>query len=159
MNIQPIFSEQSPPSGPQEASRDTVITDIANRIGKLSISIAEVSGDINDTSNQLQDQSDGLHGIASAVVEMEGQSKSVLSSATDAVKITHDAEERVERTSTRLRTIVSDVTDLIDTFSHVFEQLSALEVTLKQVSKISQEVDSISRKTNLLSLNAAIEAR
>jgi methyl-accepting chemotaxis protein len=158
MNIQPIFSEQSPPSGPQEASRDTVITDIANRIGKLSISIAEVSGDINDTSNQLQDQSDGLHGIASAVVEMEGQSKSVLSSATDAVKITHDAEERVERTSTRLRTIVSDVTDLIDTFSHVFEQLSALEVTLKQVSKISQEVDSISRKTNLLSLNAAIEA-
>lgn len=142
----------------RESKRDTVITDIATRIGKLSISLAEVLGDVTDTSTQLNGQSDGLHGIASAVVEMESQSKSVLSSATDAVQITHDAEDRVAHTSTRLRNIVSDVTALIDTFTQVFQQLTDLEVTLKQVSQISREVDSISRKTNLLSLNAAIEA-
>jgi methyl-accepting chemotaxis protein len=141
-----------------DPKRDAVITDIANRIGKLSISLAEVLGDVNDTSTQLNGQSDGLHGIASAVVEMESQSKSVLSSANDAVQITHNAEDRVTQTSTRLRNIVSDVTALIDTFTKVFQQLSDLEVTLKQVSQISREVDSISRKTNLLSLNAAIEA-
>lgn len=158
MNMQPDFSENHPEAKAQDTSRNKVITDVANRVGKLSISIAEVLGDINETSDQLQDQSDSLHGIASAVVEMEGQSKSVLSSATNAVKITHDAEDRVAQTSTRLRNIVSDVTNLIDTFTQVFEQLSELETTLKQVGKISQEVDSIARKTNLLSLNASIEA-
>jgi methyl-accepting chemotaxis protein len=158
MNMSITSIESGANSEDQDTQRNAVITDIANRIGKLSIAIAEVLGDVTETSDQLSGQSDGLHGIASAVVEMEGQSKSVLASATDAVQITHDAEKRVAQTSTRLRNIVSDVTALIDTFTQVFEQLSDLEVTLKQVSQISREVDGISRKTNLLSLNAAIEA-
>ena len=156
MNLVPLNIGHA--SNNHETQRDAVITSIANRIGKLSVSIAEVLGDVTDTSIQLKDQSDGLHGIASAVTEMEGQSKSVLSSANNAVQITHEAEERVLQTSNRLRNIVGDVTSLIDDFTQVFQQLSELEVTLKQVSQISREVDSISRKTNLLSLNAAIEA-
>jgi methyl-accepting chemotaxis protein len=156
VNVTPLKSDSE--SEGRDAKRDAVITDIATRIGQLSISIAEVLGDVTDTSNQLNGQSDGLHGIASAVVQMEGQSKSVLASANDAVEITHDAEDRVARTSARLRNIVTDVTALIDTFTQVFQQLTELETTLKQVSQISREVDSISRKTNLLSLNAAIEA-
>ncbi|CUH62674.1 Methyl-accepting chemotaxis protein 2 [Thalassovita gelatinovora] len=134
------------------------ITEIATRIGNLSISIAEVSGEVTDTSTRVDRQAEVFQEIAAQTEQMSSQSRSVLASANTAVEISGNAEDRVIATSDKLSAMVSEVTGLIDNVSRIFGQLSSLETALQRVAQVSGEVDNISRKTNLLSLNASIEA-
>ena len=54
--------------------------------------------------------------------------------------------------------MVADVAALIDMVTHIAGQFGSLQNTLTSVARVSGEIGEISRQTNLLSLNAAIEA-
>lgn len=142
----------------QEADNRDAIHEIATRVGKLSISLASASGDIEDTSTRVNAEAEVFQELAAQTEQMSGQSRSVLASASSAVEMSSNTEETVTDTSKRLSHMVHDVTGLIDSVSGIFEKLSVLEETLQRVATVSGEVDNISRKTNLLSLNASIEA-
>lgn len=161
MDASQINSEGAVPvSAAPSASddRQQAITEIARRVGGLSMSIAEVSGEVSDTSQRVDRQAEVFQEIAAQTEEMASQSRSVLASASNAVEISGTAEERVAATSQRLTAMVSGITDLIDNVSRISDRLSSLETALQRVAQVSGEVDNISRKTNLLSLNASIEA-
>lgn len=142
----------------EDHERNKAITQVAVRVGDLSLQIAGVSGDVDDTAAQVEAQSAMLQTLAEQSVEMASQTRAVLDSAHAALTTTEEAEAKASATGERLKTIVSDVAGLVDDVSTVGGQLSRLEEALKRVAQVSREVDSISRKTNLLSLNAAIEA-
>ena len=151
-------SDATPVSAQMEGDSLAAVTEIAERIGSLSVSIAKTTGEITDTSTQVDSEALVFQDIASQTEEMSAQSKSVLASANNAVEISDKAEERIAATSSRLAKMVSEVTGLIGAVSNIYDQLSSLDTTLQRVAQVSSEVDNISRKTNLLSLNASIEA-
>lgn len=134
------------------------VTEIAERIGSLSVAIAKATGEISDTSTQVNSEAAVFQEIAAQTEEMSSQSKMVLASANNAVEISDAAETRIAETSTRLANMVSEVTGLISSVTKIYDQLYSLDATLQRVAQVSGEVDNISRKTNLLSLNASIEA-
>jgi methyl-accepting chemotaxis protein len=141
-----------------EQDRIKAITQVAVRVGELSLQIAGVSGDVDDTVARVETQSTNLQTLAEQSIQMASQTAAVLDSAQAALATTEEAEDIAAQTGNRLKAIVSDVAELVDDVSTVGGQLSRLEEALKRVAQVSREVDSISRKTNLLSLNAAIEA-
>jgi len=100
------------------------ITEIATRIGSLSISIAEVSGEVTDTSNRVDRQAEVFQEIAAQTEQMSSQSRAVLASANTAGEISGNAEERVIATSDKLSAMVTEVTGLIDNVSRIFAQTS-----------------------------------
>jgi len=141
-----------------DADRDAAISEIARRIGKLSVAIGGVWGDIDDTSTNVQRQSMVLKQVAGSSHDMAKRALAVHEAAQQALERAETFSEKATETSSNVTDMVTEVTRLADLVTALGTQLSGLEATLQRVGKVTKEVGVISRQTNLLALNAAIEA-
>lgn len=141
-----------------DADRDAAISEIARRIGKLSVAIGGVWGDIDDTSTNVQRQSVVLKQVAGSSHDMAKRALAVHEAAQQALERAETFSEKATETSSNVTDMVTEVTRLADLVTALGTQLSGLEATLQRVGKVTKEVGVISRQTNLLALNAAIEA-
>jgi methyl-accepting chemotaxis protein len=142
----------------EPVAREQAISDIARRVGDLSVSIGGVWGDIDDTARQVEMQSDLLRQIEARAVDMTQRAADVHQTAQHALEYSQGVGAQAEQTLDSLGGMFRNVTGLIDVVNAFGGQLTGLETTLKRVSNITRDVGTISRQTNLLALNAAIEA-
>lgn len=141
-----------------DAERNRAISGIAERVGGLSVAIARISGEVNDTSSRAAEQLDRFRNISDLTTNAVQQGKLVSEAAGRALQTTEEAETRMGETSTELTGVMGEVSVLTDEVNKISGHLSKLAEALDRVAKVSQHVASISRQTNLLSLNASIEA-
>ncbi|RMH48568.1 MAG: methyl-accepting chemotaxis protein, partial [Gammaproteobacteria bacterium] len=112
----------------------------------------------NETRNQVEEQQRGAQDVQNAVNEMSERVVSVASSAAKAAKSAQQADNEakaglgiVQENITQIRTLADDVRQAAE----VIQQLDADSVSVGMVLDV---IKSIAEQTNLLALNAAIEA-
>lgn len=140
------------------AQESETITKIARKIGDLAVSIAAVSGDVQDVSAVSVHQRDGFRTIRDRMARMADSGAHVIVSASSALETSSQAEERIIGTTKSLTRMVDDVTQLTEQVALINDHLAKVTETLGRVAKVSDHVAGIARHTNLLSLNAAVEA-
>lgn len=131
---------------------------IAEEIGSLSVSIAGVSGNIEDTSVELTEQAAVLENAAASINQISIQSRETMGHGENSQQIAEDAVSVASEMTQRLKTILSQASSLANSMQAIGDQLSNISERLESVQKVSIEIDIISQKTSLLSLNAAVEA-
>lgn len=142
----------------QDRSREEALSEIARRVGDLSVRIASVAGVVQDVSTNAVQQRDGFRLIRDRMSDMAANSDSVLEAAKTALDVSGAAEDRVSGMTLRLSEMLARVTELTGQVTAVNTQIGAVAETLGRVAKVSEHVASLARHTNLLSLNAAVEA-
>ncbi len=152
MNIQSIQADES------TAGEVGGLTEIARRVGDLSVAIAGVLGDVEDLSGEVNTQSEALATMTRRTEEISVSGQSVTNAANTALDRADDAKSSAIEAAARIRAMVSEVAVLIADVSRIAEEFNRLDSAIAEVGKFSQEIGQISRKTSLLSLNAAIEA-
>jgi len=136
----------------------TMMTEIhrdAYRLAESAQHIAQASDAVSHAAGQ---QSDATSSMAAAVEELTVSSCSISDSAREtsqdsakAVELSGQGAERVMQASQSTQQISQTVTD-------ASERIRALDQRARQISDIASVIKDIAGQTNLLALNAAIEA-
>ncbi len=131
------------------------IQDSANEVNKLSVDLQVVT---DKTKVELDQQNNQTQQSASAATEMAATVREVArtcvdtSSATDVARdIAREGQKRVNQAIEMINRLGSDVTQAKDI-------ISQLQGDVTDISAVLEVIRSIAEQTNLLALNAAIEA-
>lgn len=113
-------------------------------IGQIARGAQEQANHVNQTSVAIGEMAESIHEVAT-------NAQSVLDAATDASKVAQDGEEAVESTISGMERIKNTVYESAVKIKELGEQS-------QKIGEIIQVIDDIAEQTNLLALNAAIEA-
>ena len=135
-----------------------LIQSIVSRSTQLATAAEETSAVTAQSTTAINEQRTQVEQAASATTEMSSTAHSVLSSANDAlgeIKQADDEAERVKIISSRNRETIELLANEVESASQV---INKLQQDSASIGGILDVIRSIADQTNLLALNAAIEA-
>ena len=143
-------------------SRPSSLSDIGDRAGRLSVEIADAAGLIGDLTALGQTQTQRAQGAMTAARQM-AETNALLSSAMTAARASADAAEETLRhssghVSTALTNSIAKIEALGDGAIALKEAIGKVSATIQRVQETSAAVRRIADETELLALNASIEA-
>ncbi|WP_288461674.1 methyl-accepting chemotaxis protein [uncultured Pseudomonas sp.] len=137
--------------------RDTV-SHIADSSTQLASAAEEMTAVIDEAGRGYVRQNDEVNQAASAVTEMSSAVEEVARNAADAAStslhtqtLTSDGLDKVTRT-------VQSIEALAQNVASTSEQIQALSSRAQDINAVVEVIRGIAEQTNLLALNAAIEA-
>jgi len=135
-----------------------LIESIVNRSSQLAAAAEQTSAVTAESTTAIEEQRNQVEQAASATTEMSSTSQSVLASANDAlgeIKHADEEAERVKTISVRNRDTIEQLANEVDSAAQVINQLQQDSASIGGILDV---IRGIAEQTNLLALNAAIEA-
>ena len=141
----------------QQTLRDTV-----SHIGEASTQLASAAEEMNavteEASRGLQRQNGEVEQAAAAVNEMTAAGEGVARNAAAAATAAPPSARSTGLGAARVTETVNAINSLTSTVSHTSEQIVALAGQAQGIATVVDVIRGIAEQTNLLALNAAIEA-
>ena len=131
---------------------------IVNKASELAINSAEVSYFLAQLSAAIEKSSQDVDRLATAAEQMSLNSKQINDNATLTSKQTSQAMTASSASSAQLNDNIAIVNMLNEAVNNASEKIQSLTVKAQEIQSITDVIDGISGQTNLLALNAAIEA-
>ncbi len=133
----------------------TELTEHASQVARFSVELARASEDISKSTTE---QSQAASSIAAAVEEMLASVTQVAQNAHQARSLTVDAGNASREGTGVIGDVVAEVTNIAAAVQRSSEVVEQLGKQSAQIRSIVQVIDEVAEQTNLLALNAAIEA-
>ncbi|ATP90073.1 methyl-accepting chemotaxis protein [Aeromonas caviae] len=141
----------------QEALAE-LVSEISGSVSQLSSAVEEVSAISEQSAKGMASQQGEVSQVATAMNEMQSTVNEVARNTTDAM----GAAKQASRTSTQGNQVVRSAIGSIEQVSRQIEQAGSvvqqLETDSASISMVLDVIRGIAEQTNLLALNAAIEA-
>ncbi len=146
-------------------SIDTLVErqhNLVTLISQATTQIREVIQSFRSNAQQGQalaaNQREHLDSLATAMEEMTAAVKEVSRNAEQSSSETQEANNQVEAGSKDIEQTVSAIGVLSDDIANAAEAVTALNDNASKIDEVVTTINAISEQTNLLALNAAIEA-
>ena len=130
-----------------------------NSYSEHLVSSAESMAHITEESNRtLGTHQEETHQVAAAVHQMSATVQEVAANASEAAHSVHTVREQALEGQKVVERSVSAISELAHSVDQATESIQALESDVNNIAGILDVIRSIADQTNLLALNAAIEA-
>lgn len=138
------------------------LQNIIQQVVQKSNGVLSLSDDVHQQSTfsleQTHQQRASIESLASAMSQMGSTVQEIASNASNAAELAQTASAQVEKGSNVVETSISRIQSLSEDMSHASEVISELSQHSESIGGILSVIRGISEQTNLLALNAAIEA-
>lgn len=135
-----------------------MLSDISDTTTQLSIASEEMSAVTTQTSHVLQEQQSETEQVATAMTEMTLTVQEVASNITHTARSANEANEKTNEGTEVVQQAIDQINLLagqIETSAHA---ISEVDQQSEAISSVLDVIKGIAEQTNLLALNAAIEA-
>ena len=135
-----------------------IVSDIsadAVRVSGASNEISETSHSVADAAHQ---QADSSQAMAAAMEQLTVSISHISDSATETSRHALDAAQRAASGETQVQATAGEMRDLSVAVASAVARIRTLSTRANEVGAIAASINDIASQTNLLALNAAIEA-
>ncbi len=143
----------------------TLVARLTQVIGQVSSSTQQLRGSADtlahattESTGLIQKQRNETDQIAAAIREINETTRHVASQTSNASIMANEADEAARTGQQRARETMLAVQTLADEVEHSGEAITRLDSQSREISNILNVIVTIAEQTNLLALNAAIEA-
>ncbi|PAU87939.1 methyl-accepting chemotaxis protein [Pseudomonas sp. WN033] len=141
----------------QEQLRDTIVG-ISNSSTQLASAAEELNAVTEDATRGLQRQDDEVQQAATAVNEMTTAVEEVASNAASTSDLSQQATRITEEGRQQVGNTLTSIGKLTETIGASADEVQDLAARAQSISQVLDVIRAIAEQTNLLALNAAIEA-
>lgn len=135
-----------------------IIKAIVGSTAQVSASAEELSSITDETNVRMQQQINDTESISTAIEEMSASVQEVANNTRETATTTEQADEAVRTGNRVVDDTVSSINKLADEIAHANDIILKLEQESHKIGSVLDVIGDIAEQTNLLALNAAIEA-
>ncbi len=139
-------------------SLSTLSRDISNNIEQASMAIQQISSTVQGVADGAQETANNVTSASNAVETMSKKIEDLSQNASKVEKTAQDAMKLTEEGQRVIDELNKGFSKTTDATNSVVTVMNELEQTAGEIGRIVETIMSISSQTNLLALNAAIEA-
>lgn len=136
----------------------STLTSINESSEKLASASEQLSSVGHEASQRLQQQSAELEQAATAVTEMTAAIEEVANNANETAQESQQAEERSRYGLEQVDRTITSIESLVTVIKSTAGDIEDLSTKIADVTSVLDVIRGIAEQTNLLALNAAIEA-
>ncbi|MDX2425808.1 MAG: methyl-accepting chemotaxis protein [Cycloclasticus sp.] len=136
----------------------SVIIDVTKSTETLSLSADEMSSISQSTQLSVEQQKSGVDQVAIAINEMSASVQEVAKSTSDAAQSAIEADEQTKRINVIVENTIQSVSKLASEVDNIGSVINELQNQTQSIDTVLDVIKAIAEQTNLLALNAAIEA-
>ena len=135
---------------------------LVRRINDAALRVTSASNAAQTTSNQLlaatEVQSTEIKGANAAVLEMADSMKKVSSSALESARVANASLEAAQKGSAAVSNSIAGMNEIRTQIQETSKRIKRLGESSQEIGEIVELISDITEQTNVLALNAAIQA-
>jgi len=135
-----------------------MVVEIASNLETLNGAAQTLAAVSEQTAQGLQQQRNATTSVATAMTEMSATVAEVAGHAADTATATHESQQQARQGSERVNHTISAIEQLAGGIGEAASVIQHLERDSDNIGGVLEVIRGVAEQTNLLALNAAIEA-
>ncbi len=134
------------------------INDIENNSQSVGEAGSVVMSSINNSATAVTSIKRAVDDVSAAIAEQSASIDAVANNSNDTLKVTREAQQKAKLGKESLNKVTTSMDEIKNIVSDLGSTINQLEDSALNIGEITDVINEISEQTNLLALNAAIEA-